>query len=71
MHKQALTFGSVELDGISTLVDYLMPNLFIHINEIYMICKYILLIFFSNEPEIIFPTIKWFQVLLCHSNNIA
>ena len=35
-----------------------------------MICKQILLITFLNEPQLIlFHTVKWFQVLLCITNN--
>ena len=35
-----------------------------------MICKHILLITFLNEPELILlHTVKWFQVLLCTTNN--
>ena len=35
-----------------------------------MICKYILLRTFLNEPKLIFlHTVKWFQVLLCVTNN--
>ena len=35
-----------------------------------MICKYILLITFLNDPEVILLyTVKWFQVLLCITNN--
>ena len=35
----------------------------------YMICQQILLITFLNEPELIFCTVKWFQVFLFNSNN--
>ena len=41
----------------------------IYIFNIYMIYKYILLITFLNEPDLIFCTIKWFQVLLSNTNN--
>ena len=35
-----------------------------------MIYKHILLITFLNKPELIFlHTVKWFQVLLCITNN--
>ena len=36
-----------------------------------MICKHILLITFLNEPELIvfLHMVKWFQVLLCNTNN--
>ena len=35
-----------------------------------MICKHILLITFLNEPMLILlHTVKWFQVLLCITNN--
>ena len=35
-----------------------------------MICKYILLITFLNEPKLILlHAVKWFQVLLCITNN--
>ena len=35
-----------------------------------MISKYILLIKFLNEPKLIlFNIVKWFQVLLCITNN--
>ena len=37
---------------------------------IYITCKHILLITFVNEPKLILlHTVKWFQVLLCMSNN--
>ena len=37
---------------------------------IHMICKYVLLITFLNEPKLIlWYTVKWFQVLLCITNN--
>ena len=37
-----------------------------HIYQIYMTCRYILLIRFLNEPKhILLHTIKWFIVLLC------
>ena len=36
----------------------------------YMICKHFMLITFLNEPKIILLyTVKWFQVLLCITNN--
>ena len=35
----------------------------------YIIWKRILLIMFLNEPELFLHTIKWFQVLLCITNN--
>ena len=35
-----------------------------------MICKHILFITFLNEPKIILlQTVKWFQLLLCITNN--
>ena len=35
-----------------------------------MICKHILLITFLNEPMLILlHIVKWFQVLLCITNN--
>ena len=35
-----------------------------------MICKHILLITFLNKPKLILlQTVKWFQVLICISNN--
>ena len=44
--------------------------LFIHIYYIYKICKHILLITLLNEPKLIYlHTVKWFQVLLCITNN--
>ena len=52
--------------GISTIEGYLISNpLYTH-----MICKHILLIMFLNEPKLILlHTVKWFQVLLCITNN--
>ena len=45
-------------------------NLFIHIYQICMICKSVLLIKFLNEPMLILlHTVKWFQVLLCITSN--
>ena len=36
----------------------------------YMIFKQILLVTFLNEPKLIlFHIVKWFQVLLCMTNN--
>ena len=35
-----------------------------------MICKHILYIASLNEPELFLHTVKWFQVLLCISNNL-
>ena len=44
--------------------------LFIQIYEIYMICKYILLIAFLNELKLnLLLSVKWFQVLLYITNN--
>ena len=38
----------------------------------YMVCKHILLITFLNKPQLTcLPTVKWFQVLLCNSNNLT
>ena len=35
-----------------------------------MVCKHILLIMFLNEAKLILlHTVKWFQVLLCITNN--
>ena len=35
-----------------------------------MICKHILLITFLNDPQlIVLHIVKWFQVLLCITNN--
>ena len=66
-------FGLVGFSGISTIVGYSMPNpLNVYILSIHMNCKHILLITFLNEPELIFlHTVKWFQVLLCSSNNLT
>ena len=39
---------------------------FIHIYQVCMICKHILLIMFLKEPKLILLYIfKWFQILLC------
>ena len=48
-------FGLVGFYGISTIVDYLMPNPLYAYIYIYMICVHILLITFVNVPELIFP----------------
>ena len=43
---------------------------YIYISNIYIIYKAILLIMFYNEPKcILLHTIKWFQLLLCITNN--
>ena len=48
-------FGLVGFYGISTIIDYLMPNpVYTYIWNKYMICKHILLITFLNEPEFFF-----------------
>ena len=54
--------------SILTIVGYLISNhLYTHIYSICMICKHILLITFSDEPDLIhWHTVKWFQVLLCN-----
>ena len=51
--------------GISTIVGYLKSNLvYTYILNIYMICKYIWLISFLNEPQLILlQWVKWFQVI--------
>ena len=37
----------------------------------YIICKHILKVTFLNEPKLILlHTVKWFQVLLCITNNL-
>ena len=59
--------------SISTFEGYLMLNLhYTHILNIFvnMICKHILLITFLNDPKfILLCRVKWFQVLLCITNN--
>ena len=35
-----------------------------------MICKHILLITFLNEPELLWHTVTWFQLLLHNSHNL-
>ena len=46
-------FGLVWFYGMSTIVGYLMPNP-VYTYQIHMNCKYILLMTFLNEPELIF-----------------
>ena len=47
-----------------------MPNPLYPLYIKCMICKHILLITFLNEPKLILlQTVKWFQVLLCITNN--
>ena len=49
-----------------------MPSpVYAYIYQIYMIRKHILVITFLNEPKrILSHTVKWFQVLLCITNNL-
>ena len=67
--------GLVWFYGISTTEGFLMPNpiyiyIYIYIYQIYMICKYLLLISFLNEPKLNYlHAVKWYQILLCITNN--
>ena len=57
--------------GISTLVDYLMPNtVYIYILGIYdLLANSLWLKLFSNKPELVcLLIVKWFQVLLYNTN---
>ena len=56
--------------SISTILGYLMPNpLYTYILNIYD-CKYNLLKTLLNDPNLILLyRVKWFQVLLCITNN--
>ena len=48
-------FGLAGFNGVSTIIDYLMPNpLYTYVLN--MICKHILLITFLKKPELIFYT---------------
>ena len=47
-----MCFGLAVFYSISTLVGYLMPNpVCTYISNIYMICKHILLVTFSNQVQ--------------------
>ena len=48
---------------ISTIVGYLSQILFVQIYKIYMICKHVLLITISNEPGVIFLSLKYFYLI--------
>ena len=59
--------GLIGFYGISTIVGYLMSN---NVYTGNMVCKHILLITFLNELALHFLlAAKWFQVLLCITNN--
>ena len=66
-------FGLVWFYGISTLIDYLIPNpvyIYIYIYpDIWFVNEYFVGNILNKTDLICLHTVKWFQVLVCYTIN--
>ena len=70
MDIHPLSFTMVWFYGISTILDYIMPtHVYTYILNIYDLSAHFVDKVFKWDWAYFLHTVKWFQVLLCLTNN--